>query len=39
LFEDAVGEQFEGVLAAARTGAEWAVTALYREFHDMQFPD
>ena len=25
-------EQFEGVIAAAKTGAEWAITALYREF-------
>lgn len=24
--------QFEGVLAAARSGAEWAIAALYREF-------
>lgn len=28
----AVGTGFEETLAAARTGAEWAVTALYREF-------
>ncbi len=27
-----MGEQFGGVLAAAKTGAEWALTALYREF-------
>ena len=26
-----IGEGFEGVLAAARTGAEWAWTALYRQ--------
>jgi RNA polymerase sigma-70 factor (ECF subfamily) len=25
-------EQFEGVIAAAKTGAEWAIAALYREF-------
>jgi RNA polymerase sigma-70 factor (ECF subfamily) len=25
--------QFSTVLAAARVGAEWAITALYREFH------
>jgi RNA polymerase sigma-70 factor (ECF subfamily) len=25
-------EPFAGVLAAAKTGAEWAITALYREF-------
>ena len=25
-------EQFEGVIAAAKTGAEWAITFLYREF-------
>lgn len=25
-------EQFEGVIAPAKTGAEWAITALYREF-------
>lgn len=25
-------EQFEGVIAAAKTGAEWAITVLYREF-------
>ena len=25
-------EQFDGVIAAAKTGAEWAITALYREF-------
>jgi RNA polymerase sigma-70 factor, ECF subfamily len=25
-------EQFGGVLAAAKTGAEWAIAALYREF-------
>jgi RNA polymerase sigma-70 factor (ECF subfamily) len=28
-----LGEQFAPVFAAARTGAEWALTALYREFH------
>jgi RNA polymerase sigma-70 factor (ECF subfamily) len=28
-----LGEQFESVLAAAQTGAEWAVTLLYRELH------
>lgn len=28
-----IGESFESVLAAARTGAEWAITALYREFN------
>ena len=28
----AFGEQFGSVLAAARTGAEWALAALYREF-------
>ena len=28
-----LGEQFAAVLAAARTGAEWALAALYREFH------
>ncbi|CAN5170154.1 RNA polymerase sigma factor [soil metagenome] len=28
-----LGEQFAAVLAAARTGAEWALSALYREFH------
>jgi RNA polymerase sigma-70 factor (ECF subfamily) len=28
-----LGEQFESVLAAAQTGAEWAVTVLYRELH------
>jgi len=27
----ALGDAFEGVLAAARTGASWAVTALYRD--------
>jgi RNA polymerase sigma-70 factor (ECF subfamily) len=27
------GEQFEGVLTGARSGAEWAIAALYREFH------
>jgi RNA polymerase sigma-70 factor (ECF subfamily) len=27
-----LGERFEGVLAAARSGAEWAIAALYREF-------
>jgi RNA polymerase sigma-70 factor, ECF subfamily len=26
-------EQFESVLAAAKTGAEWAIVALYREWH------
>ena len=25
-------EQFEGVIGGAKTGAEWAITALYREF-------
>ena len=25
-------DQFEGVIAAAKTGAEWAITVLYREF-------
>jgi RNA polymerase sigma-70 factor, ECF subfamily len=25
-------EQFEGVIAAAKTGVDWAITALYREF-------
>jgi RNA polymerase sigma-70 factor (ECF subfamily) len=29
----AFGEQFSPVVAAARTGAEWALAALYREFH------
>jgi RNA polymerase sigma-70 factor, ECF subfamily len=29
----AFGEQFGPVLAAARTGAKWALAALYREFH------
>jgi RNA polymerase sigma-70 factor (ECF subfamily) len=29
----ALGEQFSDVLAAARTGAPWALEALYREFH------
>jgi len=29
----AFGEQFGSVLAAARAGAEWALAALYREFH------
>jgi RNA polymerase sigma-70 factor (ECF subfamily) len=29
----ASGEQFDPVVAAARTGAEWALAALYREFH------
>ena len=29
----ALGEQFGPVLAAARTGEEWALAALYREFH------
>lgn len=29
----AVQEPFTSVLAAARVGAEWAITALYREFH------
>ena len=29
----ALGEQFGPVVAAARTGAEWALAALYREFH------
>jgi RNA polymerase sigma-70 factor, ECF subfamily len=28
-----LGVQFGAVLAAARTGAEWALAALYREFH------
>lgn len=28
-----LGEQFGAVLAAAKTGAEWALAALYREFH------
>jgi len=28
-----LGEQFGAVLAAARMGAEWALAALYREFH------
>jgi len=28
-----LGEQFGSVLAAARTGAEWALAALYLEFH------
>lgn len=27
------GERFETVMAAARSGVEWAVAALYREFH------
>jgi RNA polymerase sigma-70 factor, ECF subfamily len=27
------GTQFESVLVAARAGAEWALTSLYREFH------
>jgi RNA polymerase sigma-70 factor (ECF subfamily) len=29
----AFGEQFGPVVAAARAGAEWALAALYREFH------
>ena len=29
----AVQEPFASVLTAARIGAEWAITALYREFH------
>lgn len=29
----AFGEQFEAVLAAAKAGAEWAITALYRDLH------
>jgi RNA polymerase sigma-70 factor, ECF subfamily len=29
----AFGEQFAQVLAAAKSGSEWAVAALYREFH------
>jgi RNA polymerase sigma factor (sigma-70 family) len=29
----ALGEQFNDVLNAARTGAPWALEALYREFH------
>ena len=29
----ALGEQFSDVLSAARTGAPWALEALYREFH------
>ena len=29
----ALGEQFADVLNAARTGAPWALEALYREFH------
>ena len=29
----ALGEQFDDVLAAARTGAPWALELLYREFH------
>jgi RNA polymerase sigma-70 factor, ECF subfamily len=28
-----VCDPFTGVLTAARAGAEWAITALYREFH------
>jgi RNA polymerase sigma-70 factor, ECF subfamily len=28
-----LGEQFQPALVAARLGAEWALTALYREFH------
>jgi RNA polymerase sigma-70 factor (ECF subfamily) len=28
-----VGVQFESVLSAAQTGAEWAVTVLYRDLH------
>jgi RNA polymerase sigma-70 factor, ECF subfamily len=28
-------EQFKGILAAARTGEEWAVAVLYREFQPM----
>ena len=28
-----LGVQFGAVLAAARTGAEWALAALYREYH------
>lgn len=28
-----LGEHFGAVLAAARTGPEWALAALYREFH------
>jgi RNA polymerase sigma-70 factor, ECF subfamily len=29
----ALGAQFDPVVVAARTGAEWALAALYREFH------
>jgi RNA polymerase sigma factor (sigma-70 family) len=29
----ALGEQFSNVLSAARSGAPWALEALYREFH------
>jgi RNA polymerase sigma-70 factor (ECF subfamily) len=28
-----LGVQFEGLLAAARTGGEWALAALYRDLH------
>jgi RNA polymerase sigma-70 factor (ECF subfamily) len=28
-----LGEQFESVMSAAQTGAEWAVTLLYRDLH------
>ena len=28
-----LGEQFDEILAAAQTGAPWALEALYREFH------
>ena len=30
---DPGGDEFEKMLAAARAGAEWAVTALYRDMH------
>jgi len=29
----ALGEPFETVLAAARTGAQWAVAEMYRDLH------
>jgi RNA polymerase sigma-70 factor (ECF subfamily) len=28
-----LGEDFEGVLAAAQTGADWALTSLYQDLH------
>lgn len=32
-----LGEQFEPVLTAARTGADWAIATLYREMHPRIF--